>query len=141
MVLLFLVLSCEKGYQNNCFDKQGKSVSVVRPLDPFAEVHFLGIFDVLLVQDTAYFLVIETSENYLPYITSEIEGTALIITDKIDCKWSREYNTNTLEVHFKDMGLIRNKYPCKVTTDKKGIITSSFTIYARADVGQIVLAP
>lgn len=90
LMLLVFIGSCE-GPPWGCVRGNGRIVSEERVIGEFNKIVSSGSFvvDIVLSNETA--LIVETDENLLPYIETNIQGATLVIETKNDrCIKSRE---------------------------------------------------
>ena len=137
LTIIFL-LSCDKGFNNNCFENQGEVVLYKRELNPFSKIFIRGVFDIYLEQDTSYYTIIEAPENTIPYIETTIDNNILNIYDNVNCKFSREYIRPKMTIHFVKIDYIKNKEACYIKTIDT-ILCNSILISATYQLGEMDL--
>ena len=71
---LFFLLSCCKPVIGN-----KKIVSQERTIPIYSQIKVLGNADIVLTEGNVGQIVVETSENVLPYIATEVKGEVLVI--------------------------------------------------------------
>ena len=107
---LFFLLSCCKPVIGN-----KKIVSQERTIPVYSQIKVLGNADIVLTEGNVGQIVVETSENVLPYIATQVKGEVLVIKLK-------HYGVNyvpKLRIHIP----IDENFQ-KITIVGKGIVTT-----------------
>jgi hypothetical protein len=100
LLLIFIVFSvtfssCDfinkKGIKGN-----GHVVTETRNISAFNKLRISGVFDVIIEQGESQKLVIETDENILPLIKSNVKDSVLLLTLSEDSSY---YNSTKLTIH------------------------------------------
>lgn len=119
IIYIFLILvcfSCKKEDSSPCFVDTGKNTVIERSLEYFDAIEINNVFNVILVQDSTYKVVIEGKEGLMPYVTTEITDTTLKLDHNISCKWAREYEKITAYIHFDSINDIIINRACNLST-------------------------
>lgn len=89
--------SCKK----SIFISGNKNVTTqTRQLDSFTKLANNGSFEVIIIKDTASYVIVEAESNIIPYILTVIENGALIIDSQENINAHRSMK---LEVHTPDL--------------------------------------
>ena len=122
---LFFLLSCCKPVIGN-----KKIVSQERTIPIYSQIKVLGNADIVLTEGNVGQIVVETSENVLPYIATEVKEGTLVIKLK-------HYGVNyvpKLRVHIP----IDENFQ-KITIIGKGIVTTHKNFSLQLDSLEVVL--
>ena len=78
VLLACTLIACENSYWS-CLRGNGTIETETRELQYFDGVVTEGEFEVFYIPDTAYYMVLETDQNLMPYIRSQISGNTLVV--------------------------------------------------------------
>ena len=92
LLVVLLFTSCGKENRWDCIKRTGDMVSETRNLGSFYGVRSMDNINVILVQDTAYYVRLEAGENLIDGITTRLDGGFLEIGNSNKCSWSRSYD-------------------------------------------------
>lgn len=81
ILTIFVLNSCD-GPFSHCMDGNNDVTSENRSITGFTEVVSEGEFDVIIVQDSVFSIIVEAEENLLPYISTTTSNSTLIIKTK-----------------------------------------------------------
>jgi hypothetical protein len=114
LILLFFLFGCGDG---DCLKSSGAETSEERMLSDFKAIELSDLFNVWLVNDTITKIIVETGENLISDIKTEISDTTLKISNTSKCRFLRGYgNYPKLIIHVKDLKLVQIYEPCNVYT-------------------------
>jgi len=100
LLLLITMNSCEYG-PFGCLHGNGVMMEETRELNPFTGVISEGDFDITIVVDTVYKVVIEADENLLDFVSTYIKREDLIIDNSSRrCLRTSDGNPIFIEVHM-----------------------------------------
>lgn len=135
-ILLFILVfaSCEKK-SSKCFTSKGKIIEENRILTEFNTILVNDIFNVILVQDTVYKVILEGGENLLPAVTTDVINDTLLIDNTIKCNWLRDYDKINLFVHFENLEYLVTSAPVKVMSYDT-VKCNSLEYYAIGEIGE-----
>lgn len=101
--------SCKKAQERGCWKAKGDTVSEERMLDTFDKIELYDGIDYRFIQDSLDFVVIETGENLINFIKTEVESGTLKINDENNCSWLRKLPAKTfIEIHFTQINEVYN---------------------------------
>ncbi len=80
ILLTFLLSSCED-YWYDCLRGNGIKATEERESPQFGGVISQGDFDIIIIIDSVYKVVVEADENLLPYIRTGVNGNNLVINN------------------------------------------------------------
>lgn len=86
----------------------GKVTTEEREIEPFNQIVLEGVFNVYLLQKEKESIRVETDENVLPYIITEVENNVLTIKLKDDSKISKMKKINVY-ITLADINKIETK--------------------------------
>jgi hypothetical protein len=88
----------------DCFKRTGTVKKETRILGDFDSIYVDRRLNVILVQDTVNFALIEAGENLLELIDSEVENGKLTLRNNNRCNWVRSYKIPVnIEVHTNNL--------------------------------------
>lgn len=112
---LFL-FSCKKENMNDCFTSRGVTAVERRNLDVFRNIKLGKRIQLVLIEDTVNYAVIEAGSHLLPSIVTTVEGEVLTIQNQNKCNWVRTYKDSILiKLHYTDLFSIEMKGASKIT--------------------------
>lgn len=104
MVCVMILSSCKKENMGDCFKGVGKQTTQTRPLLPFTKITVEKNIDVVLVPDTAEYVVVSSGDNLIGLIETDVNDGMLSITNNNKCNWVRKLDTPIkAEVHVKKL--------------------------------------
>lgn len=137
-VSAILFMACES---NGCFEKSGREVSEEIHVDRYSELNVYGMFQVVLMPDTADYVEFVTRESVLPQLSAEVEDEILILHNSFNCFYQRDYGKVKAFIHFSDLRRISLYEPCLLTTDHPLENTISLVVQAEmAEVDMVINA-
>lgn len=100
IVLACLLWTCKKDHAFDCVTPNGKEITEQRYPGSFEEVRIYDKFDVTVVHDTVFSLVLQGGAQVLQGIETKIEGGVLSIRNLNVCNFVRGYKRKiTVELH------------------------------------------
>jgi hypothetical protein len=94
-VELFL-FSCKKENMNDCFTDRGLTAVEKRKLDVFRNIKLGKRIQLVLIEDTVNYAIVEAGSHLLPSIVTSVEGEVLTIQNNNKCNWVRTYKDSIL---------------------------------------------
>lgn len=114
LALVLSVSACQKEGAG-CFESRGDLVSEQRSLEGFEDVYVDGRVNVVLVQDSLNFAVVDFGENGIAGIESYVENGALYIDEINQCDWMRKiYPLPLVEVHYTSFSNLYSKSAAEI---------------------------
>ena len=99
-ILIFLCIltayGCKKSENRKCFKSIGSVITEERELAEFSAVVLENHIDLELTEDTTNFIVIESGENLIKFITTSIVNDTLFIRDDNTCGFLRDLGYKSL---------------------------------------------
>ncbi len=129
---IVLCTSCEMG---NCLHGTGKKTKQVYETGYFREVNARGMFEIILVQDSFYYIELEGGDKVLEYTGVKNIDSILYLDNSNDCFFLRDYEKIKCYVHFTDYFVISLFDVCKVTSQHP--ITSNLTMIVPAEMAEV----
>ncbi len=124
-----LLASCQKIFFNK--DEDRREIL----LEDFNAVKIIGIYNVILIQDSSNRLII-SGVNSLSSISADIHNDTLVIDDhrKMDFNTAK----NSLEIHFSTLNYMETRNPVNVT-NKDTLKTEGFLYEALGEIAEVRL--
>ena len=112
---LFWFSSCSK--DGNCLTNTGPVIMQHRDVADFDTIAMYDYVNVILTQDSLNQVTVETGQNIISGISTEVMNRILIIRNNNVCNWLRSYNKPiNVYVHVKNLRSIYYKSSGDVTT-------------------------
>lgn len=89
---VLLVTSCKKENSCDCFKRTGSIVNVSREVSGFDKLFVEDNLNVFITQGSVFEVKIESGENLISLIKTEVLDGILFIRNKNRCNWSRSYD-------------------------------------------------
>lgn len=99
LTLLFLLSTCKKGHELDCFTSTGNMIFENRPAKAIKRIDLKDDVDIVLKRSSVPYLRVSAGEHLIDGIITEISGTTLYIRDENRCKWMRSFK-NTCTVYI-----------------------------------------
>lgn len=126
LIIILLLVSCDKAEDRECVKAAGKETSLSIALPSFQKLHVGPKMEVILVQDTENKLVIHGRDNLVKHISYDINSEGFLdLKNNNRCDFLRSYKKNKvrIEVHFVDLNELFFEGTLDLTTE--GIITTN----------------
>lgn len=131
-IILVIATTCRP---DECFKGAGVEGSKYVETGYFREVNVNGIFEVIMVQDTANFIIFEGGENMLGQASAVNTDSVLWIDNTNSCYYLKDYEKVKVFLHFNNLAAINLKEPSTVRSLKP--ITNIFTMTVQGQVADI----
>ena len=103
-MLSIIVFSCKKENMGDCFKGTGIVKKDTRILGDFDSIYVDRRLNIVLVQDSVNFAVVEAGEHLLDMIDTEIKDGKLTLRNNNKCNWVRSYKIPVnIEVHTNNL--------------------------------------
>lgn len=89
---VLLVASCKKENSCDCFKRTGTIVTVNREISGFDKLFVEDNLNVFITQGPVFDVKIESGENLISLIKTEVTDGTLYIQNKNRCNWTRSYD-------------------------------------------------
>lgn len=83
---------CAKERWDDCFTGTGDIVRDRREVGAYSAIDLSDRFDLVIVPDSADYVVLETGDRLLEQMRTEVEGSTLVIRDGNTCNWVRRFD-------------------------------------------------
>jgi hypothetical protein len=130
--MLLVLMQCKT---DECFNGVGSNEIVHIETGYFRKINFNGMFDVMLVQDTMYFVEFEGGKNMLQNTKAENTDSTLWIDNSNNCLFLKDYKKIKVSVHFNDIDEATFSGPCKIRSQYP--ITDDFTLVAPGQIADL----
>lgn len=108
LMAIFVLGSCKKGHEVDCFKGTGDIISETISLSYFNKVEARGRISVQFIQDGKNEIEITCGENVLEGISFEIIDSTLYLDNKNKCNWVRRFDAiPQIMVHYTDLKYFR----------------------------------
>lgn len=91
LLLVVFFSACKKENRCDCFKRTGSIVTETREVSGFDKLFVEDNVSVFITQDSVFEVKIESGDNLIPLIKTEIIGGTLYIRNKNRCNWTRSY--------------------------------------------------
>ena len=91
-LVVFLFASCGKENRWDCIKRTGEIVSEARYPGTFHSIRSMDNVNVILIQDTAYYVRLEAGENLMDGLTTHVTDGFLELGNGNKCSWARCYD-------------------------------------------------
>ena len=103
-IFSIVLISCKKENMGDCFKGTGIVKKETRILGDFDSIYVDRRLNIVLVQDSVNFAVVEAGEHLLDMIETEIKYGELILRNNNKCNWVRSYKIPVkIEVHTNNL--------------------------------------
>ena len=103
-IISIIVFSCKKENMGDCFKTTGLVKKETRILGDFDSIYVDRRLNIVLVQDSVNFAVVEAGEHLLEMIDTEIKDGKLTLRNNNKCNWVRSYKIPVnIEVHTNNL--------------------------------------
>lgn len=110
LLILVAFSGCSEDDFCNCLKRTGPAATEARNVPAFSKIEMNNNIDVELVQDTVDKVFITCGENLLDGISTEVEGSTLILKNNNKCNWMRDLgNKFTARIHVRNLDYILNQ--------------------------------
>jgi hypothetical protein len=116
-------IGCEKS-GTNCLTNTGKVIFDKRIVSDFDSIDVGDYVNLYLTQDSVIDVTVESGQNIIDGITSEVNNRTLFIRNVNKCNWLRSYNTK-VSVHVSVKNLAKIFYNSSGNINTVNTITSS----------------
>lgn len=139
-VLVFLVCSlflvfCNSCDMDKCLHGSGNNTKQIYETGYFREVNARGIFEIVLVQDSIFYVELEGGDKILEYIQVRTTDSVLNLDNSNDCSYIRNYERIKCFLHYSDNLRLSLFDVCKLTNQTP--ITSNFSLAVPADLAEV----
>lgn len=112
--LIILFFSCSKENRFDCLKKSGEINTETRQLNTFNHIEINEVFNVEVQKDTVEFIEIQTGENLIPSLSTDIENKTLKLQNFNRCNWSRNLESEIfIKIHYIQLDTITLNSYCK----------------------------
>ena len=116
LISLFFWAGCEQT-DVNCITSNGKTIRQERVLGDFDSIDVREYVNLILIQDTVNRVTVESGQNIIDGITTEVVNRQLNISNTNKCKWLRSYDVpvnvyvsvkNLMKIYYLSSGNINS---------------------------------
>jgi hypothetical protein len=108
LLLMAFLAGCGKS-DENCLTSNGKTIKQSRMISDFDSIQVNDYVNLYLTQDSENKITVESGENIIDGITTDVVDRQLIISNKNKCNWLRSYNV-PVNVYVSVKNLIKIYY-------------------------------
>lgn len=87
-----VLMSCQKENSCDCFKRTGSIVKLTREVSGFDKLFIEDNLNVFITQDSVFDVKIESGENLISLIKTEVTDGTLYVRNKNRCNWTRSYD-------------------------------------------------
>lgn len=121
----------------SCLHGDGDSTSLRVETDSFAYISIRGMFDVILVQDTTYYIEFQGGSKALEYVQAVNDKGNLVCSNTNSCSVLRGYKKIKLYIHFIAVKRMDVFETSKIISEIP--ITGNFYFTVQADMAEVNL--
>ena len=132
--LLLLINACEP---DSCLHGNKRITTVRVETDSFNYISIHDMFDVILVQDTGYYVEFKGGAKSLEYVQAVNDSAVLNCYNTNSCAFLRGYKKIGLYIHFRRVQRMDIFDVCKITSEKP--VTSNVYLTVQADMADVDL--
>jgi hypothetical protein len=106
VILVFYcsIAACKKANRFDCIKRTGEIQTDSRPLNNFDIIDVQNNVDILLIQDSVCYTVIEAGKNLISNIETSVVGNKLMVKNNNRCNYTRSYkHAIKIYIHFKKL--------------------------------------
>lgn len=138
LLSLFILLGCEQA-DVNCLTSNGKTIRQERILGEFDSIDVRDYVNLVITQDTVDRVVVESGQNIISGIATEVVDRQLKISNNNKCNWLRSYDV-PVNVYVSVKNLMKIYYLSSGNITTTNTLRSySLTIEAWGGCGKIDL--
>jgi hypothetical protein len=133
--ILFMAIVLGSCNTEKCLHSTGATTSLYVETGYFKKICIRGIFEILLVQDTTYYVEFIGGSNVLDYAQTQNIDSVLTINNTNECLFLRDYEKIKLKIYFEDIKELNLLEPSTVKSQKP--ITTSFTMTSQTTFAEV----
>lgn len=132
VLFIFLFIGCES---DGCLNKNSSESLIEWQTAYFNDVNIQGLFDVILIQDTAHYVEFETKPSFHDHLSAKVLDSVLTLENSNDCFYKRDFSHPKAYVHFSEIHLIDAREACKITSELP--ITSNLNLIVTGEMAEV----
>lgn len=136
--LFSLVLVACNPFSDECMYIAGDNDSTIICLESYNAVRINDIFTIYLIQDSTHFIEVVGPENTIAHVQTKLQNDTLSIYNNSECRFLRDYERITLNMHFAELRYIRLIEPSDLIT-RDTIYGNNITIFSLSKIGKFDL--
>ena len=129
---VFLCDSCEMG---KCWHGTGQNTTQLYETGYFREVNVRGMFEIILIQDSVYYITLEGGDEILGYAAVTNTDSVVYLDNSNECAFLRDYEKIKCYLHFSDYLKLSLFETCKLTSQNP--VTSILTLIVPAEMAEV----
>jgi hypothetical protein len=126
------MIACET---DSCLHGTGENSTIIVETGFFESLKVQGILDVILVQDTTWFVEFEGGDKVLEYVSAENINSTIWLNNTNSCFFLRDYKKVIAYVHFTHLNKIDVFEVCKV--ESKNVLDSLYYMTVQGPMAEI----
>jgi hypothetical protein len=116
-ILILLLCACNSEDANDCFQTSGTIIQEIVEVSTFERILVNRDIELIIKEAPEYKVTIETGENLINEVTVEVIGNQLILTDRNNCNFVRDYGITKIYVSAPDVLEIRSSTQYDISSD------------------------
>ncbi|KGO94182.1 head GIN domain-containing protein [Flavobacterium subsaxonicum] len=121
MIFLQLFTGCNSESANECIRTAGATTVYDVPVTDFTTIYLSVGIELVITEGPEQKVTVKTGDNIMEYISAEVIGTELHLTNANNCNWVHDYNTTTVYVTTPHLEKIYSASQFAVKSD--GVLT------------------
>jgi hypothetical protein len=118
----------------NCWHSTGENTIQYFESGYYQEVNARGMFDIILVQDSLYYIELEGGSKVLDYVSVSVIDSVTYLDNSNQCNFTRDYERIKCYLHFNEKLRLNILEPCKVTSQNP--VTSDLILTVPAELAE-----
>ncbi len=135
LVFYLSVLFCSSCEMGECWHGKGDNTKQVYETGYFREVNARGMFEIILVQDSSYYIELEGGDKLLEYAKVNCTDSVVNLDNSNDCSFLSNYEKIKCYLHYSDYLQLSLFEVCKVISQNP--VTSIMTLIVPAEMAEV----
>jgi len=132
---LFLILICNGCEMGKCWHGTGQNVNQIYETGYFLDVNARGMFEIILVQDSVYYIELEGGDKVLEYTAVSVIDSSVYLDNSNECYFLRDYEKIKCYLHYADNLQLNLFETCKVTSQNP--VTTNLLLTVPAELAEV----
>ncbi len=133
--ILLLMPICNSCEMDKCWHGAGQNTSQVYETGYFREANARSMFEIILVQDSVYYIELQGGDKVLDYAEVNITDSIVYLDNSNECYFLRDYEKIKCYLHYSDNLHLNIIESCKVTSQNP--VTSNLVLSVPAEIAEV----
>lgn len=117
-----------------CWQGSGQNTSQIYETGYFLVVNARGMFEIVLVQDSVYYIELQGGDKLLDYAEVHITDSTVYLDNSNECNFLKDYDKIRCYLHYSDNLQLNLYEACKVTSQNP--VTSNLLLTVPAEMAE-----